>query len=51
MRETVPEDSMPPESLWHSPHKCKKWIDEHFGKKGSGPDFLEFRDTEVEPKS
>ena len=51
MLENVPEDAMPPESLWHSPQKCKAWIDEHMSldKKKSGG-FLEFKDTEIETK-
>lgn len=49
MIENVPKDQMPPESIWHSPLKCKKWIDDHplGGKKDSGG-FLEFKETEVE---
>jgi hypothetical protein len=49
MVENLPEEQLPPESLWHSPQKCAQWIKDHplGGKQNSGG-FLEFKDTEVE---
>jgi hypothetical protein len=48
--ENIPEEAVPPKSLWHSSHKCQEWIEEHHpllqDKKNSG--MFEFNDREIE---
>ena len=43
----VPPKAMPPKALWHSPKKCKEYIDAHLDSTAS-PGMLEFAESEVE---
>lgn len=39
----------PPESIWHSPTKCREWVDDHMpGKKTGGGELTFDADFEIE---
>lgn len=44
----LPKQQQPPPAIWHSVHKCNKWIEEHMPGQDSSNGMIELDESEIQ---